>query len=187
MPFIKKLARHISFMAVVCASPLANANSVIASLNAYNQTGSTPPQEQHNFEPLPALQAGKLTMRASEADQSITASRPLDLAGIAGPESDRFEVSSKWEDLRSRMRTEEETIVTCRTDPSSCPEAGRRFLEIVELGLRREGRARLGEINRAVNLRIKPASDWVQHGVGDFWSAPLATLSAGMGDCEDYA
>src|SRR5207237_1042929 len=42
-------------------------------------------------------------------------------------------------------------------------------------------------INRAVNLSIRPASDWAQYGVEDFWSAPLATLSAGAGDCEDYA
>ena len=101
--------------------------------------------------------------------------------------TDESGVSAKWEDLRSRMRTEEETIATCRGDISSCPEAARRFLEIVELGRQREGRARLGEINRAVNLRIKPADDWFQNGVDDFWSTPLATLDAGAGDCEDYA
>jgi predicted transglutaminase-like cysteine proteinase len=30
-------------------------------------------------------------------------------------------------------------------------------------------------------------SDWTQYGVQDFWSAPIATLSSGAGDCEDYA
>jgi len=104
-----------------------------------------------------------------------------------GLKTDESEVSAKWEDLRSRMRTEEETIATCRGDISFCSEAARRFLEIVELGRQREGRARLGEINRAVNLRIKPADDWFQNGVDDFWSTPLATLDAGAGDCEDYA
>jgi predicted transglutaminase-like cysteine proteinase len=101
--------------------------------------------------------------------------------------TDGSEVSAKWEDLRSRMRTEEQTIASCRSDIGSCPEAARRFLEIVELGRQREGRARLGEINRAVNLRIKPADDWFLYGVDDFWSAPLATLGVGAGDCEDYA
>jgi predicted transglutaminase-like cysteine proteinase len=43
------------------------------------------------------------------------------------------------------------------------------------------------EINRAVNFSIRPVSDWAQYGVADFWSAPLATLGAGAGDCEDYA
>lgn len=51
----------------------------------------------------------------------------------------------------------------------------------------REGRARLGEINRAVNLSIKPVSDLAQYGIADYWSAPLATLGVGAGDCEDYA
>ena len=62
-----------------------------------------------------------------------------------------------------------------------------RFLSIVELGRMREGRARLGEINRAVNLSIKPVSDLAQYGIADYWSAPLATLGVGAGDCEDYA
>ncbi len=61
------------------------------------------------------------------------------------------------------------------------------MLQIVELGRQREGRARLGEINRAVNMSIRPVSDWAQYGIDDFWSSPLATLSAGAGDCEDYA
>jgi predicted transglutaminase-like cysteine proteinase len=61
------------------------------------------------------------------------------------------------------------------------------LLQIVELGRQRADRARLGEINRAVNLSIRPASDWTQHDVDDFWSAPLATIEKGAGDCEDYA
>jgi predicted transglutaminase-like cysteine proteinase len=60
-------------------------------------------------------------------------------------------------------------------------------LDIIRLGQQRQGRARLGEINRAVNLSIRPMSDWDQYGVADFWSAPLATLGTGAGDCEDYA
>src|SRR5262249_39819952 len=63
----------------------------------------------------------------------------------------------------------------------------RQLLRIVELGRQRAGRARLGEINRAVNLSIKATSDWSQYGVDDFWSTPLATLEKGEGDCEDYA
>jgi predicted transglutaminase-like cysteine proteinase len=49
------------------------------------------------------------------------------------------------------------------------------------------GRARIGVINRAINLAIKPTSDWAQWGVADRWSAPLETLTSGRGDCEDYA
>jgi predicted transglutaminase-like cysteine proteinase len=49
------------------------------------------------------------------------------------------------------------------------------------------GRARIGIINRAINLAIRPMSDLAQWGVIDRWSAPLVTLTTGRGDCEDYA
>ena len=41
--------------------------------------------------------------------------------------------------------------------------------------------------NRAINLAIRPTSDLAQWGVEDRWSSPLATLTSGRGDCEDYA
>jgi len=99
----------------------------------------------------------------------------------------RAELSAKWLELQSRIAVEQETLAACRSDDDSCPAAARRFLSIVELGRQHQGRARLGEINRAINLSIKPVSDLAQYGVADFWSAPLATLSTAAGDCEDYA
>jgi hypothetical protein len=44
----------------------------------------------------------------------------------------------------------------------------------------REGRARLGEINRAINLAIRPIGDLAQHGQIDAWTSPLR----GLCDCE---
>jgi len=99
----------------------------------------------------------------------------------------RAELSAKWLELQSRIAVEQETLAACRLDDGSCPAAARRFLSIVELGRQHQGRARLGEINRAINLSIQPVSDLAQYGVADFWSAPLATLSIAAGDCEDYA
>jgi predicted transglutaminase-like cysteine proteinase len=97
------------------------------------------------------------------------------------------DISAKWADLQSRIQSEQETLAACRAGSTNCPAAARRFLQIVELGRQRQGRARLAEINRAVNFSIRPVSDWAQYGVADFWSSPLVTLSAGAGDCEDYA
>ena len=107
--------------------------------------------------------------------------------GLQGAEASTTDIWAKWADLQSRIQSEEETLAACRAGSADCPAAARQFLQIVELGRQREGRARLGEINRAVNLNIRPVDDGVQYGVADFWSAPLATLSAGAGDCEDYA
>ena len=61
------------------------------------------------------------------------------------------------------------------------------FLSLVESGGKNERRIQLGKINRAVNLAIRPASDWAQYGTADFWASPLQTLASGAGDCEDYA
>jgi Predicted periplasmic protein len=65
--------------------------------------------------------------------------------------------------------------------------AALRFLAIVDDARAREGRARLGEINRAINLAIRPMSDEAQYGEIDVWSTPLVTFAHGAGDCEDYA
>jgi predicted transglutaminase-like cysteine proteinase len=112
---------------------------------------------------------------------------PFGLRAIAAVPQETSEISAKWIELQSRIRAESETLEACRSGDGICPVAARRFLSIVEAGRQREGRARLGEINRAVNLSIKPVTDWAQYGVDDFWSAPLATLEIGAGDCEDYA
>lgn len=93
----------------------------------------------------------------------------------------------KWRVLRERMRQDEQIVALCRRDPAACPsEAATRFMAIADAALAREGRARIGEINRAVNLAIRPVPDERRHGA-DVWTPPLATLAAGQGDCEDYA
>jgi predicted transglutaminase-like cysteine proteinase len=97
------------------------------------------------------------------------------------------EISSRWSELQSRIRADEAAVAACRSDQTVCSEAARRFLSIVDLGQMREGRARLGWINRAVNMTIRPVSDWAQYGYADFWASPLQTLGSGAGDCEDYA
>src|SRR5262249_23285980 len=109
--------------------------------------------------------------------------------GADQPEPDVMarRAAAKWREVLARIDSEEETLASCRANRDACSPAARRLLQLVELGHRREGRARLGEINRAVNLSIRPTSDWTQYGVDDFWSAPLATIEKGAGDCEDYA
>jgi predicted transglutaminase-like cysteine proteinase len=77
-------------------------------------------------------------------------------------------------------------LAGCRSVPERCPPAARRFLALIEGARGKDGRALLGEINRAVNLAIRFVSDLKQHGT-DVWSAPLATFASGQGDCEDYA
>ena len=79
-------------------------------------------------------------------------------------------------------------LALCDGDRDRCASpAALQFLAIVDNARAREGRARLGEINRAINLAIRPMSDLAQYGEIDVWSSPLVTFANGAGDCEDYA
>jgi predicted transglutaminase-like cysteine proteinase len=94
---------------------------------------------------------------------------------------------TKWSGVEAEIHAENDTLARCRDDAAACPSAARNFLAIVAAGRAQTGRARIGVINRAINLAISPMSDLAQWGVIDRWSAPLDTLTTGRGDCEDYA
>jgi predicted transglutaminase-like cysteine proteinase len=68
-----------------------------------------------------------------------------------------------------------------------CPAPAQKLINLILEGAGRSGRARVGVINRAVDLAISPVSDETQWGVPDHWSDPLETLQSSSGDCEDYA
>ena len=94
----------------------------------------------------------------------------------------------KWLDVERQLDDERVQLALCDGDRERCVSpAALRFLAIVDGGRAREGRARLGEINRAINLAIRPMSDLAQYGEVDVWSSPLVTFAHGAGDCEDYA
>ena len=97
------------------------------------------------------------------------------------------DVLTKWNGVEADIRAEKDILELCRTSMERCPAAARNFLAIVAQGRAHTGRARIGIINRAINLAIRPMSDLAQWGVLDRWSAPLETLTTGRGDCEDYA
>jgi predicted transglutaminase-like cysteine proteinase len=94
----------------------------------------------------------------------------------------------KWLGVQHRLDDELVQLALCDGDRDRCVSpAALRLLAIVDAGRAREGRARLGEINRAINLAIRPMSDLAQYGQIDVWSSPLETFASGAGDCEDYA
>jgi len=94
---------------------------------------------------------------------------------------------AKWDGVIGDIRAESDVLANCREHASPCPAAAQKFLEVIAEGRAHQGRARIGVINRAINLAIVPTSDLAQWGVPDRWSAPLETLTTGRGDCEDYA
>ena len=178
------LASILLLGVVCCHTPRADKSSYIppdviegrASATVEDQTAERTSEKGHK-----TLILSRLTPAQKDHNEqhAIKSSQPLFEALTS-------DISARA-DLQSRIQSEQETLAACRAGSTNCPAAARRFLQIVELGRQRQGRARLAEINRAVNFSVRPASDWAQYGVPDFWSAPLATLGVGAGDCEDYA
>jgi len=96
-------------------------------------------------------------------------------------------ISRKWNAVEADIRAESNILAQCREGERICPAAAQKFLAVIAAGRARNGLARIGVINRAINLSIHPTSDLAQWGVPDRWSSPLVTLTGGRGDCEDYA
>ena len=189
MSTLVRLASILLLAIVCCRAPRADEYSGTPT-HAIESRGSATAEDQTARRASEQPRRNSVSPRLTRAQmghddqRTIKSAEPARLQGAGASTTD---IWAKWADLQSRIQSEEETLAACRASSADCPEAARRFLQIVELGRQREGRARLGEINRAVNLSIRPVDDGIQYGVADFWSTPLATLSAGVGDCEDYA
>ena len=113
---------------------------------------------------------------------------PLEPFGLDKAEIFAGPLQDKWLKLMRQLADEQVQLALCDGDREHCVSpAALRFLAIVDQARAREGRARLGEINRAINLSIKPASDLAEFGEEDVWNSPLDTFARGAGDCEDYA
>jgi predicted transglutaminase-like cysteine proteinase len=122
--------------------------------------------------------------RAEPMAKSPTLAAPFGLNAV--PVADG-ELLTNWSSVEADIRAESEILAQCRENIVHCPPAAQTLLAIVAQGRAHTGRARIGVINRAINLAIHPMSDFAQWGVEDRWTAPLATLTTGFGDCEDYA
>jgi predicted transglutaminase-like cysteine proteinase len=134
---------------------------------------------------------GAADLRAEPIESSTPAAltghsaEPFGLAAVALPGGG---LHDKWLGVQGRLDDEMVQLALCEGDRDGCVSpAALKFLDIVDAARAREGRARLGEVNRAINLAIRPTSDLAEHGEIDVWSSPLATLARGGGDCEDYA
>jgi predicted transglutaminase-like cysteine proteinase len=136
----------------------------------------------------------------------VSASRGIELAGASGPH-DGFATNDrdtgklfgldtelvtegplleKWLRIEAGITKDLEIIAQCRAS-KPCPAPAQKLIDLSLEGVNRSERARVGLINRAVDLAISPMSDERQWGVSDHWSDPLETLSSNAGDCEDYA
>jgi predicted transglutaminase-like cysteine proteinase len=122
------------------------------------------------------------------AEASVMAGRSPEPFGLSALPLYWGTVREKWLGVERKLDDERVQLALCDGDRDRCVSpAALRLLAIVDIARAREGRARLGEINRAINLAIRPMSDLAQYGEIDVWSSPLVTFASGAGDCEDYA
>jgi predicted transglutaminase-like cysteine proteinase len=136
------------------------------------------------FGPVAGLRAATLDLQASTQAAGHSAepfglfASPLSAGGLR----------EKWLGVERKLDDERVQLALCDGDRERCVSpAALQLLAIVDTGRAREGRARLGEINRAINLAIRPMTDLAQYGEIDVWSSPLETFAHAAGDCEDYA
>jgi len=154
-------------------------------------TAHDPGQDQIGAKDKIKVQAQKQDQTQDDAQSKMAAldpaeptipspamAEPFGLAAVGVASGD---VLTKWSGVEADIRAENEILAHCRDSAEQCPAAAQNFLAIIAQGRARTGRARIGVINRAVNMAIQPARDPAH------WRAPLDTLSLGRGDCKDYA
>jgi predicted transglutaminase-like cysteine proteinase len=125
-------------------------------------------------------QQGARQAAAMESDRQAPPLFGMETEPVAG------EVAAKWHAVEAEIDREQQVLARCRAQ-EACPVVAQNLLEIVAEGAGRTGLARVGLINRAVDLAITATSDEAQWGVADHWSPPFETLQTHQGDCEDYA
>jgi predicted transglutaminase-like cysteine proteinase len=193
--------------AIAAASPAADSSAAAspAAVSPNDTTGSEPQALSAAIEPVALIPGGDRAAADSPPPIVLAAIEPadrgIDQAALTAsplmrgrePFGRSTEIAaegpvwSKWRALEADIAADREVLARCRAATDDCPDAAQRFLAIIDDAHARSGRARLGEVNRAVNLAIRPMSDLAQWGVLDRWSAPLETFTSQAGDCEDYA
>ena len=151
-------------------------------LPALPQLGDAGSFDARYLEPAAFIDDSQHVLRQDVAMQSDQRAPPfgMETEPVAG------ELATKWHAVKADIDHEQQVLARCRAK-ETCPAVAQELLDIVAESADRSGRARVGLINRAVDLAITPTGDEVQWGVADHWSSPFETLQSHRGDCEDYA
>jgi predicted transglutaminase-like cysteine proteinase len=191
---IARWAASFVFAAMLCGtsapaaaleddSPTANLpryftiNEVVARLG-----GQTSNPEAGRSRPVAAL---GLPPAGDGAREIVDHDEPFGLASFRAPEGLLW---AKWRALQADLAAEAKVIAQCRSAAERCGDpAAKKYLAMIARARQLGGRAKIAWVNRTVNAAIRYMSDPDQYGVDDLWTAPLASLRSGLGDCEDYA
>lgn len=116
--------------------------------------------------------------------RAAAAEEPFGLLSFRAPQGQLW---TKWRAVSASTAIDAGEIAWCREGAEICSGATVRYLALLQKMQPLSAEGRVALINRAANDAVEYTSDYLQHGVADRWSSPLATLASGRGDCEDYA
>jgi predicted transglutaminase-like cysteine proteinase len=191
------LARSTGFIAILAALSLGSGAAAFADSGerqtaryfTINEVLAKLDKGGQNIRPS-ALQLAALDVPAAGNSASAPSSagdsnEPFGFATFRAPEGMLW---VKWRKLETELAGEAEAVAACRAAGPRCTNAAaQKYLALIDESRRLPERARIAQINRAINAAIRYTGDEEQFGKPDVWTAPLATLSSGRGDCEDYA
>lgn len=138
--------------------------------------------------PAPVCTSNKEIAGTSGSHDAFAANdhNPDQIFGLDTEPVTQGRLLDKWLRIEADITKELKIIAQCQAS-KPCPAPAQMLMELSLEGVNRSWRARVGLINRAVDLAISPMSDETQWGVADHWSDPFETLHSTLGDCEDYA
>jgi predicted transglutaminase-like cysteine proteinase len=115
---------------------------------------------------LPAIVTAAISPNPAFQDGILrTAALPQEPFGDSVRQPTRGPLLEKWTAATSELRIDIDIMAACRAEPDTCEIcAAKRVIAIVEEARKRQGRALIGEINRAVNLAITATSDALNTG-----------------------
>ncbi|MBS0245881.1 MAG: transglutaminase-like cysteine peptidase [Proteobacteria bacterium] len=129
-----------------------------------------------------ALAAGLLLFGPRAQAENAGSDEPFAEATVAAADGP---LAATWRQLQAELQTDQRIVAQCRVEPAACTSAAaRHFIAIGKQGGRDDGLGRLGRINRAVNLALKPVR---ASGPPSQWTSPLQSLESGIGSCKQYA
>ena len=170
---------HVGFVAsffLVLIAAFAKTAIPFASGASQAATGASTTDPEDSF-----VRANASVAFAPPSELEIRSETRSEPFGLYSVEMTNGWLLNTWRGVQNDVRAEKEILTRCRTQADNCPRAARTFLAIVAEGRAHNGRARIGIINRAINLAIRAKRDPA------YWMGPLATLTKGSGDCKDYA
>ena len=107
--------------------------------------------------------------------------------GGSADQASTLSMWKRWREFKTGVEKDVGALARCRVDDAACSEAELRLVAIIASVRQVAGRAKIGIINRSINLTIAYASDALRHAKDDVWSSAIETITAGRGDCEDFA